>query len=291
MLEKLRAAHAASKLKFFGTHAALADAVRFAEFLGLLKKKRWFVYAKQPFAGPRAVLAYLSRYTHRVAISNSRLLKTDGKTVTFRVKNYRVDGIARYTTMTLDVAEFIRRFLHPRAAKGPTSHTSLRPVRQRHTRRQHRACTQAARRDRGRDREHRGGADTRPGRHQRRAGDSRARASHADLSVLRQQNAHHRGLPARPDATVQSLAAPAVDPDRYVMTIAVAAQQNDDASRWSPAGLADPFAIRRRRSCRAAHSHSEPHHRDLLRRRRSPNTSPAGAITASPAADQRPKYP
>jgi len=111
MLEQLAAAHAAGKLKFFGTHAALADAVRFAAFLAPLKNKRWFVYAKQPFAGPRAVLAYLSRYTHRVAISNSRLLKTDGKTVTFRVKNYRVDGAARYTTMTLDVAEFIRRFL------------------------------------------------------------------------------------------------------------------------------------------------------------------------------------
>jgi hypothetical protein len=118
MLEKLVAAHAASKLTFFGTHAALADAGRFAAFLAPLKKKRWFVYAKKPFAGPRAVLAYLSRYTHRVAISNSRLLKTDGKTVTFRVKNYRVDGVARYTTMTLDIAEFIRRFLLHVLPKG-----------------------------------------------------------------------------------------------------------------------------------------------------------------------------
>jgi hypothetical protein len=118
MLEKLVAAHAASKLRFFGTHAALGDAVRFAEFLAPLKNKRWFVYAKEPFAGPIAVLAYLSRYTHRVAISNSRLLKTDGKTVTFRVKNYRVDGFARYTTMTLDVAEFIRRFLLHVLPKG-----------------------------------------------------------------------------------------------------------------------------------------------------------------------------
>jgi len=95
--------------KFFGMHAALADAVRFAAFLAPLKNKRWFVYAKEPFAGPRAVLAYLSRYTHRVAISNSRLVKTDAKTVTFRVKNYRGDGVARYTTMTLDVAEFPSR--------------------------------------------------------------------------------------------------------------------------------------------------------------------------------------
>lgn len=118
MLEKLVAAHAGGKLKFFGTHAALADAVRFAKLLAPLKKKRWFVYTKEPFAGPRAVLAYLSRYTHRIAISNSRLLKTDGKTVTFRVKNYRVDGVARYTTMTLDVAEFIRRFLLHVLPKG-----------------------------------------------------------------------------------------------------------------------------------------------------------------------------
>jgi hypothetical protein len=118
MLEKLVAAHAAGKLMFFGPHAALADAGRFAEFLAPLKNKRWFVYAKEPFAGPKAVLAYLSRYTHRVAISNSRLLNTDGKRVTFRVKNYRVDGVARHTTMTLDIAEFIRRFLLHVLPKG-----------------------------------------------------------------------------------------------------------------------------------------------------------------------------
>jgi hypothetical protein len=118
MLEKLAAAHAAGKLAFFGAHAHLADATRFAKFLAPLRKKRWFVYAKEPFAGPKQVLAYLSRYTHRVAISNSRLLRTDGKAITFRVKNYRVDGRARYTTMTLDVAEFIRRFLLHVLPKG-----------------------------------------------------------------------------------------------------------------------------------------------------------------------------
>ena len=190
MLEKLVAAHAASKLRFFGTHAALGDAVRFAEFLAPLKNKRWFVYAKEPFAGPKAVLAYLSRYTHRVAISNSRLLKTDRKTVTFRVKNYRVDGFARYTTMTLDVAEFIRRFLLHVLPKGH-HRIRLRPVRQRHTRREHRGRAQAARRDRGRDRERGGSANTRRRSDPRRAGDSRARASHTYLSMLWQQNAHH----------------------------------------------------------------------------------------------------
>jgi hypothetical protein len=118
MLEKLAAAHAEGKLTFFGTHASLAAAARFTRFLGSLRKKPWFVYAKEPFAGPEQVLAYLARYTHRVAISNGRLLKADGTGVTFRVKNYRVDGRARHTTMTLDVAEFIRRFLLHVLPKG-----------------------------------------------------------------------------------------------------------------------------------------------------------------------------
>ena len=118
MLDKLVAAHANGKLKFFGTHALLADAKRFAKFLAPLRKKRWFVYAKEPFAGPKQVLAYLSRYTHRVAISNSRLIKADTTGVTFRVKNYRVNGAARYTTMTLDVAELMRRFLLHVLPKG-----------------------------------------------------------------------------------------------------------------------------------------------------------------------------
>ena len=69
------------------------------------------VYAKRPFAGPQAVLAYLARYTHRVAISNSRLVALDDKGVTFKWKNYRVEGRGRFKTMTLDPAEFIRRFL------------------------------------------------------------------------------------------------------------------------------------------------------------------------------------
>ena len=118
MLEKLAAAHAAGQLQFFGVHAHLAGAEAFAAFLAPLRKTRWFVYAKRPFAGPKAVLAYLSRYTHRVAISNSRLIKADATGVTFRVKNYRVEGRARYTTMTLDVGEFIRRVLIHVLPKG-----------------------------------------------------------------------------------------------------------------------------------------------------------------------------
>ena len=81
----------------------------FAAFLAPPRKKRWFVYAKRPFAGPKAVLTYLSRYTHRVAISNRRLIAVDERSVTF--KDHRVEGLGRYTTMTLDIGEFIRRFL------------------------------------------------------------------------------------------------------------------------------------------------------------------------------------
>jgi len=111
MLEKLLAAHQAGALKFFGTHTALADPTAFAAFLAPLRTKRWFVYAKRPFAGPQAVLTYLSRYTHRVAISNRRLVALDERRITFKVKDYRIEGPGRYTTMTLDVPEFIRRFL------------------------------------------------------------------------------------------------------------------------------------------------------------------------------------
>jgi hypothetical protein len=118
MLEKLAAAHKAGKLAFFGEHAHLADAKAFAAFLALLKRRRWFVYSKRPFAGPKAVLAYLSRYTHRVAISNSRLIAADAESVTFKVKDYRVEGPRRYTTMTLGAHEFIRRFLIHVLPKG-----------------------------------------------------------------------------------------------------------------------------------------------------------------------------
>jgi hypothetical protein len=120
MTERLAAAHAAGRLQFFGVHVPLANPAAFAAFLAPLRKrtKKWFVYTKPPFGGPKAVLAYLSRYTHRVAISNSRLIKADATGVTFRVKNYRVDGDARYTTMTLAPGEFIRRVLLHVLPKG-----------------------------------------------------------------------------------------------------------------------------------------------------------------------------
>jgi putative transposase len=111
MIEKLVTAHAAGQLAFYGAHAALVDTTAFTAYLAPLKRTRWFVYAKRPFAGPKAVLAYLSRYTHRVAISNRRLIAADAKAVTFKVKDYRIDGPGRYKTMTLHPHEFIRRFL------------------------------------------------------------------------------------------------------------------------------------------------------------------------------------
>jgi hypothetical protein len=118
MLEKLVAAHVAGKLNFFGVNDHLGHARAFKTFLRPARRSKWFVYAKRPFAGPKAVLAYLSRYTHRVAISNQRLIKADATSVTFRVKNYRVAGPDRYTTMTLAPTEFIRRFLIHVLPKG-----------------------------------------------------------------------------------------------------------------------------------------------------------------------------
>src|SRR6201993_746280 len=117
MIEKLLAAHAARQLTCHGAHAALVNPQAFAAYLAPLKRTRWYVYAKRPpellskGAGPKAVLAYLSRYTHRVAISNRRLIAADAKTVTFNIKDYRINGPARYKTMTLDAHQFSRRFL------------------------------------------------------------------------------------------------------------------------------------------------------------------------------------
>ena len=110
-LEMLTEAHQAGRLQFFNDHQPLADRAAFKTFLKPLRQTEWAVHAKEPFSGPRAVLAYLARYTHRVAIANSRLLAIDDVGVTFKWKDYRVKGPDRYTTMTLPTHEFIRRFL------------------------------------------------------------------------------------------------------------------------------------------------------------------------------------
>ena len=117
-LQMLATAHKAGRLAFFGDHAALADTRAFAAFLAPLRKAEWVVYAKKPFGGPQAVLAYLSRYTHRVAISNRRLISADETGVTFKWKDYRIEGPGRYKTMTLSTHEFIRRFLMHVLPKG-----------------------------------------------------------------------------------------------------------------------------------------------------------------------------
>ena len=110
-LAGLADAHAAGRLAFFGEIEGLLGRKAFAAYLAPLKRKKWFVYAKPPFSGPEAVLAYLARYTHRVAIANSRLIDLDEHGVSFRYKDYRRNGQARYRRMTLAPDEFIRRFL------------------------------------------------------------------------------------------------------------------------------------------------------------------------------------
>ena len=118
MLEKLAAAYDKGLLTLQGSLAKLATPAAFAAALKPLRWKNWFVYIKEPFAGPKAVLHYLSRYTHRVAISNRRLIARDKRGVTFRYKDYRADGLARYKVMTLATDEFIRRFMLHILPKG-----------------------------------------------------------------------------------------------------------------------------------------------------------------------------
>jgi hypothetical protein len=118
LLKMLTMAHKTGRLAFFGNHAALAEKRAFAAFLAPLRKTEWVVYAKRPFGGPQAVLAYLSRYTHRVAICNHRLISADDAGVTFKWKDYRIEGPGRYKTMTLLTHEFIRRFLIHVLPKG-----------------------------------------------------------------------------------------------------------------------------------------------------------------------------
>jgi len=110
-LDKLRAAYQAGALQFFGKHTRLIDPRAFAAYLAPLWNTNWVVYCKRPFGGPKQVLRYLARYTHRVAISNRRLIACDNNGVTFKWKDYRIQGPDRYKVMTLATHEFIRRFL------------------------------------------------------------------------------------------------------------------------------------------------------------------------------------
>src|SRR5246127_5992508 len=118
MLALLKAAHAEGRLQFFGRSAELSDKAAFNPFLQPLYHTRWHVYAKRPFEGPQQALAYLARYTHRVAISNNRLVSADEAGITFRYKDYRIKGPSRSKTMTLAPGEFIRRFMLHVLPKG-----------------------------------------------------------------------------------------------------------------------------------------------------------------------------
>jgi hypothetical protein len=118
MLAMLVHAHDAGELKFFNTHAGLADKRTFKRFIAPLRRIKWVVYCKAPFAGPEQVLRYLSRYTHRVAISNRRLVAADDDAIAFRWKDYRVNGPGRWKTMRLHPHEFVRRFLLHVLPKG-----------------------------------------------------------------------------------------------------------------------------------------------------------------------------
>ena len=204
MLEKLAAAHKAGKLTFFGAHAHLADDKVFAGFLAPLRKTRWFVYSKRPFAGPKAVLAYLSRYTHRVAISNSRLIAADAETVTFKVKDYRVEGPGRYTTMTLGTHEFIRRFLLHVLPKVLPSHPPLRPPRRQRARRAPGAGSRASASPRHRHWSRARGC---------RPSSNRVRARNL-MPLLRRPHDRHRDVRGRLPAQAR-----ADHQDRHVMTV------------------------------------------------------------------------
>ena len=147
-LEGLAALHAAGRLAFLGDLAPLADQRAFDAVLARARRTEWVIYAKRPFAGPQAVLAYLARYTHRVAISNSRLIALDEGGVTFKWKDYRIKGRDRLRTMTLDAGRVHPPLSPARAAQRLPPHPPLRPVCRRRSSPQHRARPPSARRAR-----------------------------------------------------------------------------------------------------------------------------------------------
>ena len=142
-LEMLIAAHKADRLQFFNGHAALADFKTFAAWVSALRQIEWVTYAKRPFGGPEPVLAYLSRYTHRIAISNRRLVAWDDTGVTFKWKDYRLEGPDRYKTMTSGGWRVYSTVPDARAAEALPPHSPLRAVRQWCARRQHCAGARA----------------------------------------------------------------------------------------------------------------------------------------------------
>jgi hypothetical protein len=224
-LAGLADAQAAGRLAFFGELGGLHSRSAFAPHLAPLRRKNWFVYARPPFAGPEAVLAYLARYTHRVAIANSRLLALDARGVTFRYKDYRRDGQARYRTMTLAPDEFIRRSCSTPCPRGPP-HPPLRAARQRRLQGQHRArpgidrYTDAVDRDAGRARR---GAQCRHW-----SGASPA------MPLLRRPHDHRRDPPAQ-RRTPRPTTVRCHGRDRNVMTTFTASLQHPPPEQAVPA--------------------------------------------------------
>ena len=205
MLAMLKAAHDAGRLQFFGPHAALADKAAFKAWLEPLYDTKWHVYAKRPFAGPEQVLAYLARYTHRVAISNSRLIGADENGVTFKFKDYRIEGPGRYKTMTRGPGRVHPPLHAARAAEGIPSHPALRAACQQQG--QGRYDRAGARVDR------RGGAATATAADEAGSGTCRHRGDgQADpsLPVLRWSHGHHRDCSRRAAAPRNKPTAPAI---------------------------------------------------------------------------------
>ena len=267
-LEELAAAHRGGRLQFFGDDAGLSEPRAFAQWLAPLRACEWVVYAKRPFAGPAAVLAYLSRYTHRVAISNRRLLALDERGVTFRWKDYRATGKTRYKAMTLGADEFMRRFLLHVLPSGF------------HRIRHYGLLANAGRRAASRP-----GARTaaRRSRHGRTAVSSRSagrhRAAYLRLPALRCRDEHRRDLRSRPtDSRAAHVAS-------CGMSTGIGGVNTTSALRRPPP-IADGFALRgQNRTSRPPRHHriqppiiAIPHRCDVSRRssgRSAPSRPPA----------------
>ena len=222
MLAMLADAHDAGRLTFFNAHAGLADKTAFKRFIAPLRRIKWVVYCKAPFAGPKQVLRYLSRYTHRVAISNRRLVAADDAGVAFRWKDYRIDGPDRWKTMRLHPHEFIRRFLLHVLPRGfhRIRHYGLFANANRADK--HRKSPRAARRR---------PACRRPAT---AAGDHTGRAACGALPMpaLRRPHDRHRGLRARLRAEVATDAKRV----RHVMSQTSSARRLPVPLRWLRAG-------------------------------------------------------
>ena len=212
------ATHKTGQLQFFGRHAHLAKPKTFAAYLAPLRKIEWYLYSTPPFGGPEAVLAYLSRYTHRVAISNRRLVAFDEQDVTFKYKDYRADGRARYKRMTLATDEFIRRFLIHVLPHGSTASATTDCLPMATVRPMSRAPANYS--------PYPSPTTTRDTRdhNERRA----ARAA-ASMSLLRWPHDHHRDLRARLPTKAPAHTCSASDQDRHIMILAPSITDHPDA--------------------------------------------------------------